>query len=151
MGIVGAGMLFVLVMITVVGTQDGAQDRQADEGRRQRFTPAGIVVDPEGPAGGGPRATEAPAGFDDLTNGYLEQGPPFEELDEDSVVALRSFNDNRFIFEEREGIEDGLGPTYNAQGCVECHQNVVTGGASQIAEHRTGRSVNGEFFESMNT
>jgi CxxC motif-containing protein (DUF1111 family) len=65
------------------------------------------------------------------------------------VVARRSFNDNRFIFEEREEIADGLGPTYNAQGCVECHQNVVTGGASQVAEHRTGRSINGEFFESL--
>ena len=28
---------------------------------------------------------------------------------------------------------------YNAQSCRECHQNVVTGGASQVAEHRTGR------------
>ena len=36
-------------------------------------------------------------------------------------------------------VADGLGPTYNAQSCRECHQNVVTGGASQIAEHRTGR------------
>ena len=45
---------------------------------------------------------EAPAGFDNLTNGYLDQGPPSEELDEDNVVALRSFNDNRFIFEEVE-------------------------------------------------
>ncbi len=35
--------------------------------------------------------------------------------------------------------DDGLGPTYNAQSCRECHQNVVTGGASQVAEHRTGR------------
>src|SRR6185295_10551351 len=26
---------------------------------------------------------------------------------------------------------------------------VVTGGASQIAEHRTGRIVNGQFFESL--
>jgi CxxC motif-containing protein (DUF1111 family) len=65
------------------------------------------------------------------------------------VVPLRSFNDNRFIFEEAETIPDGLGPTYNAQGCRECHQNVVTGGASQIAEHRTGRLRDGVFFESQ--
>ena len=62
---------------------------------------------------------------------------------------LSSFNDNRFIFEEVEGVDDGLGPTFNAQSCRECHQNVVTGGASQIAEHRTGQEVNGEFFESL--
>jgi CxxC motif-containing protein (DUF1111 family) len=70
-------------------------------------------------------------------------------LNEDNVVPLRSFNDNRFIFEEVEHTADGLGPTYNAQSCRECHQNVVTGGASQIAEHRTGRMLEGEFFQSL--
>ncbi len=64
-------------------------------------------------------------------------------------MALRSFNDNRFIFEEVETVGDGLGPTYNAQSCGECHQNVATGGASQIAEHRTGRLANNRFFESL--
>ena len=87
--------------------------------------------------------TEAPTGFDNLTNGFLQQGPPYESLNEDNVVALRSFNDNRFIFEEVETAADGLGPTYNAQSCRECHQNVVTGGASQVAEHRTGTCRNG--------
>jgi CxxC motif-containing protein (DUF1111 family) len=91
--------------------------------------------------------TEAPTGFDNQTNGYLAQGPGFDTLNEDTVVAGRSFNDNRFIFEETEVIADGLGPTYNAQSCRECHQNVVTGGASQIAEHRTGHMTNGQFFE----
>ena len=47
-------------------------------------------------------ATEAPAGFDNLTNGFSEQGAAFETLNADNVVALRSFNDNRFIFEEVE-------------------------------------------------
>ncbi|MFN2445390.1 MAG: di-heme oxidoredictase family protein [Vicinamibacterales bacterium] len=93
--------------------------------------------------------TEAPTGFDDLTNGFDEQGPAFETINEDSVVPLRSFNDNRFIFEEVEAISDGLGPTYNAQSCRECHQNVVTGGASQVVELRTGRVVDGQFFESL--
>jgi CxxC motif-containing protein (DUF1111 family) len=93
---------------------------------------------------------EAPTGFDNRTNGFLRQGPAYEAIDEDSVVPNRSFNDNRFIFEEVEVIADGLGPTYNAQSCAECHQNVVTGGASQIAEHRTGRlDASGGFFESL--
>ena len=74
--------------------------------------------------------TEAPTGFDNRTNGFDAQGPAFETIDEDSVEPLRSFNDNRFIFEEVEGAVDGLGPTFNAQSCRECHQNVVTGGAS---------------------
>jgi hypothetical protein len=77
------------------------------------------------------------------------QGPAFNTLNANNVQALRSFNDNRFIFEEVETVSDGLGPTYNAQSCRECHQNVVTGGASQVAEHRTGHTANGEFFESL--
>ncbi len=64
-------------------------------------------------------ATEAPTGFDNLTNGYLPQGPPFDTIEEDNVQALRSFNDNRFIFEEVEAAGDGLGPTFNAQSCRE--------------------------------
>ena len=94
--------------------------------------------------------SEAPTGFDNRTNGFMRQGPAFDTLDEDNVEPNRSFNDNRFIFEEVEVLADGLGPTYNAQSCSECHQNVVTGGASQIAEHRTGRvDASGGFFESL--
>ena len=95
------------------------------------------------------RTTETPVGFDNLTNGFNVQGPAFETINGDNVVALRSFNDNRFIFEAVETVADGIGPTYNAQSCRECHQNVATGGASQIAEHRTGRMDGGVFFESL--
>jgi CxxC motif-containing protein (DUF1111 family) len=93
--------------------------------------------------------TEAPTGFDNLTNGFLEQGPPFEELTEDTVVAGRSFNDNRFIFEEIENVEDGVGPTFNAQSCRECHQSVVTGGASQVTELRCGQAGTDGFREAL--
>src|SRR5262245_33980826 len=115
--------------------------------RRERFRHNGRI-EFEG-AGDPARATEAPTGFDNLSNGFDPQGPDFETLNEDNVMAGRSFNDNRFIYEEVETIADGLGPTYNAQGCRECHQNVVTGGASQVAEHRTGHMANGAFFESQ--
>lgn len=91
----------------------------------------------------------APTGYDNLSNGLDQQGPAYETLDKNSVTPLRSFNDNRFVFEEVETIEDGLGPTYNAQSCRECHQNVVTGGASQITEQRTGRLNGNQFFESL--
>jgi hypothetical protein len=129
--------------------------------RMERFSPKGEVAH-EAPAGwdaGQPGSgnesdkiitlAEAPTGFDNLTNGFDVQGQPFDTLDEDNVVPLRSMNDNRFIFEETETNADGLGPTYNTQSCRECHQNVATGGASQIAEHRTGRTENGVFFESL--
>jgi CxxC motif-containing protein (DUF1111 family) len=111
--------------------------------------PLGAVVIDEGPAAGGANPRQAPTGFDNKTNGMDPQGPDFDSLEEDDVVPLRSFNDNRFIYEEAETAADGLGPTYNAQSCRECHQNVVTGGASQVAEHRTGRYVGADFFEAL--
>jgi CxxC motif-containing protein (DUF1111 family) len=69
-------------------------------------------------------AVEAPAGFDNLTNGFESQA---------------QFDLDRAVFEEREDIGDGLGPVYNAQSCTECHQNPVTGATSQITELRVGR------------
>ncbi len=118
--------------------------------RAERFRNRGVIEDEDtDSANRRRRVSEALTGFDNQTNGFDIQGPPFNTINEDNVVALRSFNDNRFIFEEVEGVADGLGPTYNAQSCAECHQNVATGGASQIAEHRTGRLDNGVFFESL--
>jgi CxxC motif-containing protein (DUF1111 family) len=120
-----------------------------DQSRRVRLSPNGNVDDETDGAGDGGRAFEAASGFDNETNGFDQQGPDYESLHEDNVVALRSFNDNRFIFEEIETTADGLGPTYNAQSCRECHQNVVTGGASQVTEQRTGHRTGGRFFESQ--
>ena len=150
----GIAALFVAaVTVSLYG-----QLRQGDQNRRERFRVRGTSIS-EGPAGSFERSgrkvppsveiTEAPTGFDNLTNGFDPQGPPFDQINEDTVKPLRSFNDNRFIFEEVETNADGLGPTYNAQSCRECHQNVVTGGASQIAEHRTGRLNGDQFFESL--
>ena len=136
----------------------------APSGDFHRFTPSTLRVDPESsirqapdvgtltvPGEGGTSGyfREAPAAFDNRTNGFDPQGPAFDSIDEDTVVPLRSFNDNRFIFEEVEHVADGLGPTFNAQACRECHQNIVTGGASQIAEHRTGRIELTQFVESV--
>ena len=150
----GIGAVFVSAIIFSLH----GQSPQADQNRRLRFTPQGSAISEE-PSGSfevsgkkvppTPGITEAPAGFDNLTNGFDPQGMAFEQINGSNVKALRSFNDNRFIFEEVEGNADGLGPTYNAQSCRECHQNVVTGGASQIAEHRTGRLEGDAFFESL--
>jgi CxxC motif-containing protein (DUF1111 family) len=136
-----------------------AEERSAfdNKTRSERFTHKGRIdsEDEDDSAASGNRTqaarqtTEAPTGFDNKSNGFSEQGPEFDSINEDNVIPLRSFNDNRFIFEEVERASDGLGPTYNAQSCSECHQNIVTGGASQIAEHRTGRMLDGQFFESL--
>jgi CxxC motif-containing protein (DUF1111 family) len=140
--------LIVFITTVALASTQNRPDTRGDDRRRQRFMHSG-VTDREGPTEGGSNPTEALTGFDNESNGMDAQGPAFETLDEDTVVPLRSFNDNRFIFEEVETVADGLGPTYNAQACRECHQNVVTGGASQVAEHRTGRLLEGQFFESL--
>ena len=147
----------VTVLVTAAAILGSTFAFQADaQDRRDRFRVRGQAdpeqqadMDSRGRPVPAPRFTEAPTGFDNLTNGFLPQGPDFETLDEDTVEPLRSFNDNRFIFEEIEVVADGLGPVYNAQSCGECHQNVATGGASQIAEHRTGRLEGEDFFESL--
>jgi CxxC motif-containing protein (DUF1111 family) len=149
-------LLFVVTLAvftsSLVATLAQPLDTRADERRRQRFALAGeLDLEESSPSSGrlAAKIAEAPTGFDSKTNGMDPQGDPFDTITEDTVEPLRSFNDNRFIFEEVETIADGLGPTYNAQSCRECHQNVVTGGASQVAEQRTGRLFNGQFFESL--
>lgn len=158
-----AAFALPIVFRKTVQSQNGTDKmlgRSKEQTRRDRFRHNGVIENEDSVESNGLQnadgsdddrdlPTEAPVGFDNLTNGFNEQGPPFEILNGNNVVALRSFNDNRFIFEEVETVADGIGPTYNAQSCRECHQNVATGGASQIAEHRTGRQDNGVFFESL--
>ena len=86
-----------------------------------------IVVEGQG------GATEAPAGFDNLTNGFL---------------TAAAFAAAKETFEERDEADEGLGPVYNAQACAECHQNPVTGAISQISELRAGHvDGNGNFVD----
>jgi CxxC motif-containing protein (DUF1111 family) len=68
--------------------------------------------------------TEAPTGFDRLTNGFVTQAE-FDEAAEE--------------FTGPETAADGLGPTFNAAGCGECHSTPTLGGTSQIFERRAGR------------
>jgi CxxC motif-containing protein (DUF1111 family) len=68
-------------------------------------------------------ATEAPTGFDHRSNGITDEATHQADLAK---------------FDEVEQIANGLGPLYNAQSCRECHQNPVSGGASQVSELRVG-------------
>jgi len=76
-------------------------------------------------------ASEAPTGFDTLTNGLVTQAV---------------HDGDRVTFEERDDLHKGLGPLYNAQSCAECHQNPVSGGISQISELRAGHNDGGGNF-----
>jgi CxxC motif-containing protein (DUF1111 family) len=83
-------------------------------------------------AGITPVITDAPSGFDGLTNGFIDQA---------------TFDADRATFEERDDVAHGLGPVYNAQSCAECHQSPVTGGISQITEMRAGTFFGGVFTD----
>ena len=78
-----------------------------------------------------PQLTEAPAGFDNKSNGVTDD---------------TTHQADQKIFEEVEQLSDGLGPLYNAQSCRECHQNPVSGAASQVTELRVGhQGADGHF------
>ena len=100
--------------------------------------------------------TEAPttdmdAKTDDLFNGFGARGTPIDECVAEPVAPTARgngrFEDNLFIFSERETIADGLGPTYNDVACVSCHQSVDVGAFSQAMEFRAGHITNGLFVD----
>ena len=71
------------------------------------------------------QSPEAPTGFDNKTNGMVDDA---------------THQADQTKFEETEQLSDGLGPLYNAQSCRECHQNPVSGAASQVSELRVGHN-----------
>src|SRR5256885_1738581 len=70
-----------------------------------------------------PQPNEAPAGFDNKSNGLVDDAT--HQADQEA-------------FDDTESISDGLGPIYNAQSCRECHQSPVSGADSQVTELRVG-------------
>jgi CxxC motif-containing protein (DUF1111 family) len=81
-----------------------------------------------------PGATEAPAAFDNLTNGF--------------VAAQADHDADAMVFTEHEAPKDGLGPLYNADSCAACHFNPATGGISEVTELRAGHTNrNGSFVD----
>jgi len=87
----------------------------------------------------------------DLFNGFGALGTPIDEcVAEPEPPTARGngrFEDNKFIFSERETVDDGLGPTYNDVGCVECHQSIDVGAFGQQMEFRAGHITNGAFVD----
>jgi len=73
---------------------------------------------------------EATTGYDTLTNGAVDQATHDADRDQ---------------FEEPATPATGLGPLYNATSCVDCHQDPVTGGSSQVSEMRAGHMEHGVF------
>src|SRR5215212_6569754 len=95
--------------------------------------------------------TDMDAKTDDLFNGFGARGTPIDECVNEPVAPTArgngKFEDNKFIFSERENVEDGLGPTYNDVGCIECHQSIDVGAFGQQMEFRAGHITNGAFVD----
>ncbi|TMQ11412.1 MAG: hypothetical protein E6J90_34690 [Deltaproteobacteria bacterium] len=85
----------------------------------------GVAISEEGSGVHVNAITEAPSGFDNLTNGFSTQ------------AAMDAARDS---FETTESFADGIGPVFNNTSCVSCHQNPFfqTGTGSQISELRAG-------------
>jgi CxxC motif-containing protein (DUF1111 family) len=105
----------------------------------------------EGQGGTEALTTDMDAKTDDLFNDFGARGTPINDCVAEPVPPTARgngrFEDNKFIFSERETVDDGLGPTYNDVGCVECHQSVDVGAFSQATEFRAGHITNGSFVD----
>jgi len=79
----------------------------------------------EGAGGPSLNATEAPTGFDNLSNG---------------LATAAEMDAAKDTFSEVELFEDGVGPVFNNVSCVSCHEDPfrVAGTGSQITELRAG-------------
>jgi CxxC motif-containing protein (DUF1111 family) len=76
-------------------------------------------------------AREAPTGFDNKSNGLVDEATHQADLAK---------------FDTVEQLADGLGPLYNAQSCRDCHQNPVSGSSSQVSEIRVGHIGSDKHF-----
>jgi CxxC motif-containing protein (DUF1111 family) len=87
-------------------------------------------------------ATEAPAGLGTPVN----NNPTAAQVTSNGLTDNGTFAADMNVFMEEEDIGDGLGPTYNARSCVDCHGTVNVGGTSQVSELRVGHNDgNGNF------
>ena len=84
-----------------------------------------------GLAPAGPQNADAPAGFDNKSNGMVDEA---------------THQADQTKFDDIETVADGLGPLYNAQSCRECHQNPTSGGTSQVGELRVGHQGSDHLF-----
>jgi CxxC motif-containing protein (DUF1111 family) len=97
-----------------------------------------------------PPPSEAPAGFNTPT---LVQNPGSQSKSNGIVEPPGdTFILDQQVYETVHDVNSGLGPLYNARSCAECHQNPVSGAASQFTELRVGHlDSSGNFVNPMIT
>lgn len=86
--------------------------------------------------------TEAPAGFNTPT--LIDAGSQ-SKSNGIAEPTGDTFQVDQQVFETIHDPTTGLGPVFNGRSCAECHQNPVSGGASQFTELRFGHLTNGTF------
>src|ERR1700730_16313291 len=88
--------------------------------------------------------TEAPAGFDTPT---LAQNPGSQSKNNGLTEPPGdTYALDQQTYEQVHDASTGLGPVFNGRACAECHQNPVSGAASQFTELRVGDlDANGNF------
>ena len=79
---------------------------------------------------------DAPAGF--ATPPLTPNAPPQSVSNGMPEPAGDTFIMDQAKFEMVHDATNGLGPVFNATSCAQCHQNSVTGAASQMTELRIG-------------
>ncbi|HEX3757771.1 MAG TPA: di-heme oxidoredictase family protein [Kofleriaceae bacterium] len=85
--------------------------------------------------------TEAPTGFDNLTNGFNPNHLSTTPGAGGTPSALQAaMNGAKDTFSEVEEFGDGIGPVFNNTSCVSCHESPRSqaGTGSQITELRAG-------------
>ena len=88
--------------------------------------------------------SDAATGFDLASNGFAEEfcadQANLAHSNTSPTIPKKecSFTSALGEFDGHEGLSDGVGPVYNANGCGECHGNPIVGGTSQVVERRAG-------------
>lgn len=98
------------------------------------------------PSGNPPMGNNPPPGGNQNPNGNnpppAGYGVPITGL---TSAQLNAFTEGKLDFIERETRDGGLGPIFNRDSCVACHNGPAVGGGSRITVTRFGRTTNGVF------
>jgi CxxC motif-containing protein (DUF1111 family) len=97
--------------------------------------------------------TDAPTGFDGVSNGFAEEfcanqaaltnSPNSPEIPADECNFATAVEE----FSAIEDVDEGVGPVFNATSCATCHAVPVLGGSSEVTEKRAGFFDGSTFFD----
>jgi len=108
--------------------------------RKASLPLAGILAVAFAVAGITQSTSDAPASFSTPLNNSQAGAVSNGMTDNSTFMA------DEAVFMEEDDNARGLGPVYNARGCVDCHATPNVGGTSQVTELRVGhRDAHGNF------